>query len=88
MANVREDNSDDKGSITPEIYAEGDMNSSVTSYPQTNPDLSTIVHQENQEMKLDVPADHAPVEISDNSLVTQSNSNANNNNENGDDPSS
>ena len=63
------------------------MSISITSYPQMNPDLSTGVHQENQEMKLDVPTDHAPVEISDNSLVTQSNSNANNNNENGDDPS-
>ena len=83
MANVREDSND---GITPEIYAEEDKSSSVTLYPQTNPDLSTSVHQENQEMKLDVPDDHAPVEISDNSLVTQSNSNANNNNENGDDP--
>lgn len=88
IATAREkDNDGNNGSSIPEIHADRDTGSGTISHPQTNPDLSTSVHQETQEMKLDMPADHAPVEISDNSLITQSNSNANNNNENGDDPS-
>ena len=78
---------------TPEMHEEGDKKRSTTSPPKTDPDHDTNVHCERQEMKSDVPADHAadhaPVEIRGNcemDFVTESNSNTNNNNGNGDDP--